>query len=92
MTGAHLLRDGGVSGRPVRTNSRYGLQRGGVRADHQCMNTIACRAVAQAGLVAATASLDTEGEWPLLQVAGWLTTATDLMLEAGHVEAALALI
>ena len=56
------------------------------------MNNIACRAVARAGLVAATASLDTEGEWPLLQVAGWLTTATDLMLEAGHVEAAHALI
>ena len=56
------------------------------------MNNIACRAVAQAGLVAATASLDTEGEWPLLQVAGWLATATDLMLEVGHVEAALALI
>ena len=54
------------------------------------MNNSACRAVAQAGLVAATASLDTEGEWPLLQVAGWLATATDLMLEAGHLEAALA--
>ena len=56
------------------------------------MNNIACRAVARAGLVAATASLDTEGEWPLLQVAGWLATATELMLEAGHVEVALALI
>jgi hypothetical protein len=56
------------------------------------MNDIACRAVARAGLVAATASLDSEGEWPLLQVAGWLTTATDQMLEAGHVEAALTLI
>ncbi len=56
------------------------------------MNNIACRAVAQAGLVAATASLDTEGAWPLLQVAGWLTTATDLMLEAGSVEAARTLI
>ena len=56
------------------------------------MNNTACRAVAQAGLVAATASLDTEGEWPLLQVAGWLTTATDLMLEAGSIEASLALI
>ena len=56
------------------------------------MNNIACRAVAQAGLVAATASLDTEGGWPLLQVAGWLATATELMLEAGHVEATLALI
>lgn len=55
------------------------------------MNSIACRAVAQAGLVAATASLDSEGEWPLLQVAGWLTTAADLMVEAGLREAALAL-
>jgi hypothetical protein len=54
------------------------------------MNEIACRAVARAGLVAATASLDDEGAWPLLQVAGWLTTATDLMLEAGLREAALA--
>ena len=56
------------------------------------MNNTACSAVAQAGLVAATASLDCEGEWPLLQVAGWLTTAADLMLEAGQLEAALALI
>ena len=55
------------------------------------MNTLACRAVAQAGLCAATASLDDEAEWPLLQVAGWLTTAADLVLEAGHVEAALSL-
>ncbi len=54
------------------------------------MNPIACRAVAQAGLVAATASLDDEGAWPLLQVAGWLTTAADLVLEAGLQEAALA--
>jgi len=54
------------------------------------MNTMACRAVAQAGLAAATASLDSEGEWPLLQVAGWLTTAADLMVEAGLREAALA--
>ena len=54
------------------------------------MNTIACSAVAQAGLCAATASLDQESDWPLLQVAGWLTTAADLMLEAGHRETALA--
>ena len=46
------------------------------------MNTMACRAVAQAGLAAATASLDHEAEWPLLLVAGWLTTAVDLMAEA----------
>jgi len=45
------------------------------------MNTMACRAVAQAGLVAGTASLDDERAWPLLLVAGWLTTAADLMLE-----------
>jgi hypothetical protein len=54
------------------------------------MNTMACRAVAQAGVSAATASLDDEGAWPLLLVAGWLTTAADLMLEAGLVEAVLA--
>jgi hypothetical protein len=54
------------------------------------MNEIACRAVARAGIAAATASLDSEGEWPLLQVAGWLTTAADLVLEAGLQEVALA--
>jgi hypothetical protein len=53
------------------------------------MNTIACSAVARAGLCAATASLDDEAAWPLLQVAGWLTTAADLMVEAGLREAAL---
>jgi hypothetical protein len=46
------------------------------------MNTLACRAVAQAGLAAGTASLDDEAAWPLLLVAGWLTTAADLMKEA----------
>lgn len=55
------------------------------------MNAITCRAVAQAGLCAATASLDVEGAWPLLQVAGWLTTAADLVLEAGLREDRLAL-
>jgi hypothetical protein len=55
------------------------------------MNTMACRAVAQAGLCAATASLDDEAAWPLLQVAGWLTTASDLIVEAGLQESALAL-
>ena len=44
---------------------------------------MACRAVARAGMSAATASLDDEAAWPLLLVAGWLTTATDLVLEAG---------
>jgi hypothetical protein len=43
---------------------------------------MACRAVARAGLCAATASLDSESEWPLLQVAGWLTSAADLMVQA----------
>jgi hypothetical protein len=46
------------------------------------MRNMACRAVAQASLVAATASLDDEQPWPLLLVAGWLTTATDLVLQA----------
>jgi hypothetical protein len=48
------------------------------------MNTMACRAVAQAGMSAATASLDDETAWPLLLVAGWLTTATDLLIEEGR--------
>ncbi len=43
---------------------------------------MACRAVAQAALSAATASLDEEQPWPLLLVAGWLTTAADLLKEA----------
>jgi hypothetical protein len=55
------------------------------------MHAMAFRAVAQAGLCAATASLHHETEWALLQVAGWLTTATDLMVEAGLRQAALAL-
>ncbi len=42
------------------------------------MDPIACRAVAQAGLVATTASAD-ERPWPLLLVAGWHTTAADLV-------------
>ena len=46
------------------------------------MNSMACRAVAQAGLSAVTASLDDEQPWPLLLVAGWLTTAADLVREA----------
>ena len=46
------------------------------------MNTTTCRAVAQAGLSAGTASLDDGPPWPLLLVAGWLTTAVDLMKEA----------
>jgi hypothetical protein len=53
------------------------------------MNTMACRAVAQAGLSAATASLDAEVAEPLLLVAGWLTTAADLVLEEGRRTAVL---
>ena len=44
---------------------------------------MACRAVALAGLSAATASLDVENADPLLFVAGWLTTAADLVIEEG---------
>lgn len=47
------------------------------------MNTLTCRAVAQAALSATTASLDVEAAEPLLLVAGWLTTAADLLLEEG---------
>jgi hypothetical protein len=54
------------------------------------MNTLACEAVAEAGISAATASLDDEAAWPLLLVAGWLTTAADLMLEAVLLESVLA--
>jgi hypothetical protein len=53
------------------------------------MNTMACRAVAQAGRSAATASLDHEAAWPLLLVAGWLTTAAGLVLEARTLSGAL---
>ncbi len=75
----------------MRTISGCCLQLGAARADQRSMNSIACSAVARAGLVAATASLDREDEWPLLQVAGWLTTAADLVVEANRREAALAL-
>jgi hypothetical protein len=54
------------------------------------MNTMACRAVARAALSAGTASLDVEAEFPLLLVAGWLTTAADLVREAALFEAVLA--
>lgn len=46
------------------------------------METLACRAVAQAGLAAVTASLEESSAEQLLFVAGWLTTAVDLMLQA----------
>jgi hypothetical protein len=78
-----------MSGCPVRPNSPGHLQDRAVPVDHLVMNTMACRAVAQAGLCAATASLDEEAAWPLLQVAGWLTTAADLVIESGLRTAAL---
>jgi hypothetical protein len=56
------------------------LDSSGTGADPEGMNPLACRAVAQAGLVAVTASADDERPWPLLLVAGWHTTATDLVL------------
>jgi len=76
---------------PVRTVVQYGLEVRAVPADLMSMNTIACSAVAQAGLSAATASLDVEVALSLLYVAGWLTTAADLMVEAGSGQTALAL-
>jgi hypothetical protein len=74
----------------VRTISGCCLQLDDTAADHQSMNSMACRAVAQAGLCAGTASLDDERPHPLLLLAGWLTTAADLMVEAALREAALA--
>ena len=74
----------------MRTISGCCLQLGNAAADHQGMNNMACRAVAQAGLSAGTASLDDQAAWPLLLVAGWLTTAADLMVEAALREAAFA--
>ena len=50
---------------------------------------MACRAVAQAGLSSATASLDGEASWPLLLVAGWLGTAVGLVLDEGLTAAVL---
>nr|WP_294692613.1 hypothetical protein [uncultured Friedmanniella sp.] len=55
------------------------------------METLACRAVAQAGLVAVTASLDDHSPERLLFVAGWLTTAADQVLQAVAMEAVPAL-
>jgi hypothetical protein len=48
------------------------------------METLACRAVAQAGLVAVTASLDDHTPERLLFVSGWLTTAADLVLQSAQ--------
>jgi hypothetical protein len=78
-----------MSGCPVRPDFPYHLQIPEDSVDHLVMDTMACRAVAQAGLCAATASLDREADWPLLQVAGWLTTAADLVIESGLRETAL---
>lgn len=50
------------------------------------METLACRAVAEAGLVTVTASLDDHPAQQLLFVAGWLTTAADQMLQAAPME------
>ena len=75
----------------MRTNSGDGLQLGAHAADLVVMNSTACRAVAQASLCAVTASLDDEFADDLLMVAGWLTTAADLMVEAGLRETALTL-
>jgi hypothetical protein len=56
------------------------------------METLACRAVAQAGLAAVTASLDDSPAERLLYVAGWHTTAADQMLQAGLLREAGALL
>ena len=46
------------------------------------MLTLACTAVARAGMAATTASLDDTGAESLMFVAGWLTTAADLTHQA----------
>ena len=46
------------------------------------MMTLACSAVARAGMVATTASLDDTSAEALMFVAGWLTTAADLTHQA----------
>jgi hypothetical protein len=46
------------------------------------MLTLACTAVARAGMVATTASLDDTSAEALMFVAGWLTTAADLTHQA----------
>lgn len=75
----------------MRTKFGHGLQLESDAADLLLMNSTACRAVAQASLCAVTASLDDEMADDLLMVAGWLTTAADLMVEAWLRETALAL-
>jgi hypothetical protein len=46
------------------------------------MMTLACSAVARAGLSSTTASLDESSADELMFVAGWLTTAVDLTHQA----------
>lgn len=46
------------------------------------MMTLACGAVARAGMVAATASLDDTSAEALVFVSGWLTTAAELTAQA----------
>ncbi len=53
------------------------------------MTSVLCQAVAQAGRSAATASLDLEQEWSVLLVAGWLSTAVDLVREGEPAPAAM---
>ena len=54
------------------------------------MTSLACRAVGQAAIVAVTASLDGENPDRLLLVAGWLSTAAELVREAELAREALA--
>ena len=49
------------------------------------MMSLTCTAVAEAALVATTASADDTGAERLLYVAGWLTTATDLAHQANFI-------
>jgi hypothetical protein len=51
------------------------------------MLSLACTAVAQAALVAGTASLDDTEAWRLMFVSGWHTTAVDLAHQAHFIEA-----
>jgi hypothetical protein len=58
------------------------LCRNGRGGKEPVMETLACRAVTQAALAAVTASLDDHSPERLLFVAGWLTTAADVMLQS----------
>jgi len=50
------------------------------------MMTMACSAVGQAGLAAGTASLEDTSADALVFVAGWLSTATDLTVQAMFIQ------